>query len=172
MDMASRFALPVELLTSKSFQPFGNVISCREFGGIASNQNTAVRFDDVAGLDLTSADGAATVSLYRVEPASFPLRVARLEQHPLSTQMFVPMSGRPFLVIVAGDRSGRPDFASLRAFRTDGDQAVNYHRAVWHHPVIALDEPASFVMVGRRGPGVNFRMESFAGEEEAIIGAA
>lgn len=171
MDSAPCISLTVEPLTSPAFKAYGDVIARQDTGGIVSNQNTAVRFDDTAELDLSAAGGAATASVYRVEPAAFPLRIRRLEQHPLSTQMFIPMSGRPFLVIVAGDRSGLPDFSSLRAFRTDGDQAVNYHRAVWHHPVIALDEPASFVMVGRRGPGVNFRMESFAGNEEAIIHA-
>jgi ureidoglycolate lyase len=32
---------------------------------------------------------------------------------------------------------------------------VNYHRNVWHHPLLALDETSDFLVVDRGGAGNN-----------------
>lgn len=169
--MSPARALIIEPLSAEAFAPFGDVISQPTSGGIPSNQDTAVRYENLANLDLNAEAGVASISLYHVQPAIFPLRIQKLERHPLSTQMFVPMGGDPFLVVVAGDADGAPQRASVRAFLTNGRQAVNYGRGVWHHPLIALGRSASFIMVGRRGPGQNFRFIPFADNAEALIEA-
>ena len=46
------------------------------------------------------------------------------------------MKGEVFVVVVAlGD--DKPDLSTLRAFITNGEQGMNYHRNVWHHPLFA-----------------------------------
>jgi ureidoglycolate lyase len=62
--------------------------------------------------------------------------------------MFVPLSCRRFLVVVCpSDARGEPDLSQLRAFLCGPGQGVNYHAGVWHHPIIALDGPAEFLML-------------------------
>ncbi|MEX0759344.1 MAG: ureidoglycolate lyase, partial [Tistlia sp.] len=74
-----------------------------------------------------------------------------LERHPLSSRAFMPLGGRPWLVVVADT----PRAETCRAFRVRGDQGVQYHPGVWHHPLLVLDEPQDFLVVERAGPGTN-----------------
>jgi ureidoglycolate lyase len=60
--------------------------------------------------------------------------------------MFVPMRASRFLLVVA--RGGdTPDLATAAAFVVEGPCAITYAPGIWHHPMIALDEPADFVNV-------------------------
>ena len=61
----------------------------------------------------------------------------------------MPLGERRFLVIVAPAGGDAPDPARVRAFLTNGRQGVNYRRAVWHHPLLALDTATDFVVLGR-----------------------
>ena len=83
-----------------------------------------------------------------------------MERHPLGSQAFLPLSRRPFLVVVAPDEGGVP--GQPVAFVTAPGQGVNYARNVWHHPLIALGETADFVVVDRGGPGDNLQEHVFA----------
>ena len=77
-----------------------------------------------------------------------------MERHPLSSQAFVPLGSPPFLIVVAPP-SDRLTRETLRAFITDGSQGVNYHRGVWHHPLIALQRESEFLVIDRGGPREN-----------------
>ncbi|MCO5091375.1 ureidoglycolate lyase [Bosea sp. (in: a-proteobacteria)] len=153
--------IQLEPLTVEAFAPFGDVIEAPVTGGVSANSGTALRFDDVGTLDLTAEAASACVSIFRSEPTATPLLCRVMERHPLSTQMFVALQPYPFIVVVAGGGAERPDPSSLRAFRTNGAQGVNYRRALWHHPLIALDMRTDFVMVGRKGPD-NFELVDLA----------
>ena len=137
-----------EALTAEAFAPFGQVVEVPRAGGRLINSGTAWRFDDVAALALHHNGGRALLSLFRVQPAALPLRCTRLERHPLSSQLFLPLGERPFLVVVArGERA--PDPATLRVFLTNGRQGVNYAPGTWHHPTLALDTETDFLVLGR-----------------------
>jgi len=56
----------------------------------------------------------------------------------------------------------------LRAFRTAGQQGVNFSRGVWHHPLIALDQVSHFLVIDRGGAGENCDEIHF-GKDEAIV---
>jgi ureidoglycolate lyase len=73
-----------------------------------------------------------------------------LERHPRGSQAFVPLSGTPYLVVVAEDPSQRP-----RAFLARGDQGVNFRKGVWHHPLLALERVSDFLVVDREGEDDN-----------------
>ena len=42
---------------------------------------------------------------------------------------------------------GGPDVSGLRAFVCGPGQGISYGVGVWHHPIIALDDDADFVML-------------------------
>ncbi len=145
MERHTVAALP---LTVDAFAPFGDVVSAGLKAGQSANQGTAVRFDWCAGLETTRADARPNLAVFRSVAKVLPFEVTLLERHPCNTQAFLPMVTTRFLIVVApDDAGGGPDVAGLRAFVCGPGQGINYRRAVWHHPIIALDGPAEFAML-------------------------
>jgi ureidoglycolate lyase len=144
--------LKPEPLTAEAFAPFGDVIEARgEPRGI--NYGVTQRFHDLAKIDCQEQGGRAIVNIFRSQPPAFPFAVNVMERHPLSSQGFVPLSGRPFLVVVAP--SGPFDRAAVRAFRAAPGQGVNFARGTWHHFNLALDGISDFLVIDREGDGAN-----------------
>ena len=143
--LRSILALP---LTPEGFAPFGDVVSAGLKSGASANQGTAVRFDWSARLENGRPGAKPNLAVFRSVPQPLPFTVKLLEHHPQSSQAFLPMRCSRFLVCVAPTApSGGPDLDGLVAFVCGPGQGVNYHRGVWHHPIIALDEPAEFAML-------------------------
>lgn len=157
-----------EALTAAAFAGFGEVVEVPEQGGRLINSGTAWRFDDVAALALDKNGGRALLSLFRVQPASLPLRCTRLERHPVSSQLFLPIGSRPFLVVVAHGHTA-PDPATLRVFITNGHQGVNYAPGTWHHPAIALDTVTDFLVLGRADARPDDNCDELPFPGEAVV---
>lgn len=141
-------------LTREAFAPFGDVIETEGSETYPINDGFATRYHDLARVDVVEAGGRPLINVFRARPWPQPIRVRMMERHPLSSQAFVPLGNRPFLVLVgpAGDDLG-PE--QLRAFLTNGRQGVNYRRGTWHHPLLVLEEEADFVVVDRGADDVN-----------------
>jgi ureidoglycolate lyase len=45
--------------------------------------------------------------------------------------------------------------ADLKAFLATGSQGINYHRGVWHHPLLVLEDESDFLVIDRGGEGHN-----------------
>lgn len=74
-----------------------------------------------------------------------------LEKHPFSTQTFVPM-GRlaeedAYIVNVAPDKDGSPDFEHVESFVFKGNTAVTYNVNTWHSPMVVLGKTTDFCVV-------------------------
>lgn len=161
MTAGARFLRP-EPLTRAAFAAFGDVIEAGDaFETI--NRGTTRQYNKLTEIDVSDDGGRTQISIYRVVPYELPLAIVMLERHPLSSQLFMPLSAAPFLVVVAppGEHVER---ASVRAFVTNGAQGVNYRRGTWHHPVIALRSLCEFLVVDRAGPGANCDEFFFEGD--------
>jgi ureidoglycolate lyase len=145
--------LTPEVLTAEAFAPFGSVIEASDAAvRIDINQGHAVRYDRLADVDVGDGGGNPVISLFRAKPlGELVLRV--FERHPLGSQSFVPLSGRPYLVAVAP--AGVFDADAIRLFRVGGHQGVHYRKGTWHHFLLVLDEGSDFLVVDRAGPGDN-----------------
>ena len=144
--------LSPEPLTAEAFAPFGRVI---EAGATAVkldiNEGHAVRYDALAEVDVADGGGWPVISLFRARPlGEFVLKT--FERHPLGSQSFVPLNGRPYLVAVAPPGAFEP--AAVRLFRAEGQQGVHYRKGTWHHFLLVLEE-SDFLVVDRMGPGDN-----------------
>lgn len=156
MSAAAEAARPLvaEPLTRDAFAPFGDVIEASDaVRHFTINGGNTERYHDLAKID-AGPDGRAIVSIFRGLPRTLPFPVAMMERHPLGSQAFVPLSGRPYLVVV-GPAGDPPDASGLRVFLARGDQGVNYARGVWHHPLLALDAVSDFLVIDRAGEGPN-----------------
>jgi ureidoglycolate lyase len=141
-----------EPLTADAFAPFGDVIEASEGAEVIPiNYGWTPRF--TALTEVSVGDGQAIISLFRSRPLT-PLVLKVFERHPLGSQAFMPLQGRPYLVAVAPP--GPFDPAAIRVFRAAATQGVNYARGTWHHFLLALDAESDFLVVDRDGaPGEN-----------------
>ena len=150
-----REVVPVPL-TAEAFAPFGEVIEASDRARrMPINYGHGTRFHDLAGINVADGGGHAIVSIFRAKPLDPPiLRI--VERHPLGSQAFVPLSGRPYLVAVAP--RGDFDPARLTVFRAAAGQGVNYAKGTWHHFLLALEAESDFLVIDREdqgGPGEN-----------------
>lgn len=139
-----------------AFAPFGDVLAAPGAPGRRVNLGTAGRSDRVVALENTRPAAQPNAALFRCDPQALPFRVAMLERHPHSTQLFAALRGGHWLVVVAPARpGGDPDAGAARAFLCGPGQGVNLARGVWHHPVLAIAEPAELLMLAWEdgGPG-------------------
>jgi ureidoglycolate lyase len=159
--------LAPEPLTAEAFAAFGSVIQAVD-GAVKLdiNQGHAVRYDRLAEIDVADGGGVGVVSLFRARPLASPV-LRQFERHPLGSQTFVPLGGRPYLVAVAP--AGEFDPAEVRLFRAEAGQGVHYRKGVWHHFLLVLDAASDFLVVDRAGPGDNLdEIELPAGDEFRI----
>lgn len=161
----SNYSIPIEPLTRKAFELYGDLIDAKGAEPFGTNCGDALRFHRLGAVDCSAESGQTMLSIFRVLRTGLPTQIAMLERHPLSSQAFVPLAGQRFVIIVA--QSGkRPSSENLRAFVSDGHQGVNYHRAIWHHPLIALDA-GDFLVVDRDTEGPDFQQDY---EEVTLMG--
>ena len=154
MSAPAPLPLRIEPLTREAFAPFGEVIAVDAAKTpISINAGNTERYHDLADID-AGPDGRVIVSIFRGQPRTLPFKVEMMERHPLGSQAFVPMSGRPYLVVVA-PAGLAPTASDLRCFVARGDQGVNYATGVWHHPLLALGAVCDFLVVDRSGSAPN-----------------
>jgi ureidoglycolate lyase len=150
----ARIQVPIHPLTRDAFRPYGDVIQMAESRHYTINQGWAERYADMARLDLLEGEGTPNVGIVRAKARPMPLHVKLMERHPKSTQLFIPLEPRPFLVLVAAPSDPlRPE--NIIGFKTMAGQGVNYGRGVWHHPLIALDQSTDFLVVDRHAKDEN-----------------
>ena len=145
-------SLTVEPLSTAAFTPFGHVVAIDTTKPIAINQGFATRWNDLVRIDVDAQGGRAQVCLFEASPRPTPIAVTMMERHPLGSQMFYPLQDTPWLVVVCSDPN---EPSSYRAFLASGRQGINYHRSIWHHPLLVLDADSRFIVVDRVGPGAN-----------------
>ncbi len=152
--------LRTEPLTAAAFAPFGDVLDASGAPDKLINQGLCERYHDRARLDF-GPDGRAGISVFNAEARALPYTCDLVERHPDGSQAFIPMTAAPFLVIVAGDDSGKPH--GFRAFLTAPGQAINILRNTWHGVLTPLSAPGLFTVIDRIGDTPNleeFKLET------------
>lgn len=161
LDLCMPRSLTIHMLSSQSFAPFGDVIEADPATMRLINGGTTERFHALASPEVVGEGARVILNIFRGQPRRFPYEITMMERHPFGSQSFTPLSGRPFLVAVSLDEGGRP--GEPKVFLAQAHQGVNYHRNVWHHPLMALGEISDFLVADRDGPGNN--LEEFFFEE-------
>lgn len=144
--------IQIEPLTKVAFAPFGDILDASGTPDKIINAGLCGRHHDKAMLDF-GPDGRAGISIFNAQARRLPYVLDLLERHPEGSQAFLPMTGDPFLVIVAPDENGVP--GRPRAFLTAPHQGVNFHRGTWHGVLTPLAEPGLFAVVDRIGASAN-----------------
>ena len=154
-------------LTSEAFKKFGDVISANDvYAAININYGNTQKFANLAAIDVEQHNGRAALHIYKAQPLTMPMSVNVMENHPLGSQLFFPLNGQRYLIVVAP--AGEFDADKLKAFQVRGDQGVNYHAGTWHHFCFSLDQESDFLVVDRMGEGNNCE-EVFLPKDKHII---
>ena len=149
----STVELRLRPLTPEAFAPYGHVLEASpDRHHYAINAGTTTRYHALARTEV--GDGRAVLSIFRGQAFALPLALRVIERHPLGTQAFVPLSGRPWIAVV-GAPGPTPAPEALVAFLCRGDQGLQYAPGTWHHPLIALEAESDFLVVDREGEGEN-----------------
>lgn len=149
--------LRAEPLDASGFAPFGSVLETGSATTVPVNEGRGRRMDmprlDPEGRWSARRPAAGgpelrdTVALYALEPSLLPVRVALVERHPLTPQLFWPLeAGRWVVVVMPSGADGEPDAGAARAFLAAPGQALVYAPGTWHLPLAVLDRPARFLM--------------------------
>ena len=156
--MTDRTTITARPISAEAFAPFGELLTPRAKPDRLINAGRCERHHALATVE--RGEGEAIISIFRSEPVSLPYDCALLERHPLGSQAFMPLDGRPWLSVVAPDENGRP--GAPLAFLVPAGMGVNLRAGVWHGVLTPLDEPADFLVVDRDGTGVNLEEVSIA----------
>jgi len=144
--------LSIEPLTRQAFAPFGDVVETEGLTALSINQGYAERYNELATIDVGAEGGQINISWFVASARPAPIAIRLMERHPLGSQLFMPLNGGDWLVVVCTDPHTR---SSYRAFAAKGNQGVNYARNCWHHPLLVLKDASSFLVVDRKGGGDN-----------------
>ena len=159
--------LDIRPLTRDAFVLFGDVIETKGAEHFPINDGAAERYHNLARVDVNAENGEPLVNIFRGQPLPSPIEIKMMERHPLGSQAFIPLQPHDYLVVVA-PASGRVAPSDLKAFRASGGQGVNYHRNVWHHPLLVLNADHEFIVIDRGGPRENCD-EYYFGENEGFV---
>ena len=136
----STMVLKTRDLDAVAFASFGQVL--------AYQPGQPERHNFAAALFSDRVDAKPNLRVQRTEPTALPLIATKIERHRRSSQMFAPISGGPYLVVVFPSAAdGSPILDKGCAFSARGDQAINYNKDTWHHGFLALERPGTFLML-------------------------
>jgi ureidoglycolate lyase len=132
--------LKLRPLEIAAFEPFGQVLSWRPEDHV--RRNFAARlFNDRVG-------ARPNLRVQHTEPTALPHQATQIERHRHSSQLFAPLSGGSYFVVVfPSDGAGNPLPHEGRAFLAAGNQAINYNVDVWHHSFMAAERAGTFLML-------------------------
>jgi ureidoglycolate lyase len=156
-------------LSREAFAPYGEVVAVTNENEILDiNYGRTQRHHRLASVQLGGDDAIAIASIFRSQAVELPFRVEVMERHPLGSQMFMPLSGHPYLVAVAP--AGEFDWTAVELFLAQADQGVNYHAGTWHHYCLALEGVSDFLVVDRDGAGDNCDEVHLSDSQQLILG--
>jgi len=136
-------------LTAEAFAPYGDVIEpAGAVEAISINYGNTTRFHDLFPVDVSDGGGEVCVSLFRSNPLPQPITIKIMENHPLGSQAFIPLSKEPYLVVVAA--AGSFDASKIAVFQAAPGQGVNYRKGTWHHFSLALNTQSDFLVIDRK----------------------
>ncbi|MCJ2055486.1 ureidoglycolate lyase [Methylobacterium sp. J-048] len=147
-------AIPIIDISSEAFASYGDVLDA---------PGPSPRRDQAGQIHNTRPTARANLALVRSDPVRQLMPLCRLEQHPHSSQAFLPLSVEAYVVVVAPDRDGSPDEARIQAFRVPGHVGINYRAGTWHAHMMTLQAPGVFAMlVHEDGTEADCRFASIA----------
>ena len=86
-----------------------------------------------------------------------------LENHPFSSQVFLPFNATGFLVLVA-PIGNKPKIDLIEIFKVSGGDGINFNPKVWHFPLISI-ENEKYITIDKKEADNNIEIYNFEQSE-------
>ena len=161
--------MPINInkITKENFFLYGDLISIKDKNSEGINNNTTHSYFDLANINILGEDNNVRLNIFDTKKRIFPLKIDMLEMHPLSSQVFLPMSNIDFIVIVA-PISPKPDLNKIKIFKVSNGDGINFKPCVWHFPLISIQD-AKFITIDKKDAEKNIDIYKFNENEEFIL---
>ena len=146
-------------ITKENFAEFGQLISTKDIKSENINSDTSKSFYDLANIEILGENNQCRINIFKAKKRKFPLEINMLENHPLSSQSFIPLQNTSFIVVVA-PISNTPNLKLLEAFIVPAEEGINFKPKVWHFPLIALED-SNFLTIDKKDSKNNLEIYKF-----------
>jgi ureidoglycolate lyase len=143
----------VEDATPENVAPFGWLL-----GSSVPDPGTRLNFYDGVLRKPTRFESDEQTELTVATLRRRPFAVRWLERHFKHTQTFIPLRGKPFVVVLAppNDRD-MPDIDQIRALRFDGSAGFCMRIGCWHEFPFVIEDDTDLIVILRRETHANLR---------------
>mgnify|MGYP001476840991 FL=1 len=149
----------IQNINNQNFEKFGDLISIKEKNFEEINKNTTNSFFDLANIQIEGEDQRVRLNIFEAKKRIFPLQINMLENHPYSSQVFLPFLNTDFLVLVAPIAT-KPNLDEIEIFKVSNGDGINFNPKVWHFPLISLDN-AKYITVDKKDAKTNIEIYNF-----------
>lgn len=146
--MATAREIAVEFATPERIAPFGQMLGA---GPPAAAQPSAFYAGAVRTYSPVRFRSDEDTELVVATIDRRPLAVRFMERHYKHTQTFIPLDGKPMLVVLAPpNERDLPDLDLARAFLFDGSAGLTMRLGTWHEFPFALVDRTNVVVILRQ----------------------
>ena len=149
----------IQNINNQNFEKFGDLISIKEKNFEEINKNTTNSFFDLANIQIEGEDQRVRLNIFEAKKRIFPIQINMLENHPYSSQVFLPFLNTDFLVLVAPIAT-KPNLDEIEIFKVSNGDGINFNPKVWHFPLISLDN-AKYITVDKKDAKTNIEIYNF-----------
>ena len=159
--------LQIKKISKDNFSQYGQLISTQDIEFQNINEKTTRSFYDLVNIEIYGEDKQCRVNIFKSIKRNFPLEINMLENHPLSSQAFIPLQKTNFIVVVA-PISKEPDVNHIEAFHLFPDEGINFKPKVWHFPLIAI-ENSNFLTIDKKDSNNNLEIYNFQNNDKIFL---
>ena len=138
----------IKNINNKNFKKFGDLVSIKEKNYDEINKKTTNSFFDLANIQIEGEDKRSRLNIFEAKQRIYPLQINMLENHPYSSQVFLPFLNTTFLVLVA-PIAIKPNLDEIEIFKVSDGDGINFNPKVWHFPLISLDN-AKYITIDKK----------------------
>ena len=149
----------IKNINNQNFKKFGDLISIKEKNYDEINKKTTNSFFDLANIQIEGEDKRSRLNIFEAKQRIFPLQINMLENHPYSSQVFLPFLNTTFLVLAA-PIAIKPNLDEIEIFKVSDGDGINFNPKVWHFPLISLDN-AKYITIDKKDAQNNIEIYNF-----------
>ena len=159
--------LIIKEINKENFSQYGQLISTKDIVSENINTNTTKSFYDLVNIEILGKDNQCRINIFKAKKRKFPLEINMLENHPFSSQAFIPLEKTTFIVVVA-PISKIPDLNLIEAFQVSEVEGINFSPKVWHFPLIATED-SNYLTIDKKKSKNNLEIFNFQNNDKIIL---
>ena len=159
--------LQIKKISKDNFSKYGQLVSTKDIESQNINEETTKSFYDLVNIEIYGDDKKCRVNIFKSIKRNFPLEINMLENHPLSSQAFIPLQKTNFIVVVA-PISDEPDINLIETFLISPEEGINFKPKVWHFPLIAT-ENSNFLTIDKKDSANNLAIYNFQNNDKIFL---